>query len=196
MSIPPPIDIPQQLALATKAWGKMRRLASYAAFDGWTLAVLGALSLICGGYGSASALLISFVLIGAGVFEIISVRRLRQLQPTAIPHLAYNQFGLAAALIIYSLFSLIQAHLHGGNSGVSSEVEQALSDAGGSTSDARAQVTSLMDIFYSCLIAFALVWQGGTGLYYLSRRKALQEYLDQTPDWIQQMQRERGEIKL
>jgi hypothetical protein len=193
MSLPPPIDIPQQLSLATRAWAKLRRLAMYAAFDGWTLSVLGALTLVCGGYGSVLGLLMSFVLLGAGIFEIYSVRQLRQLKPSAINHLAYNQMALAGMLVTYSIISMIQSR-HGG--GLSAEIQQSLADAGGAVGDTNDQLSAATDIFYCGLMAFALLVQGGTAMYYFSRRKHLQRYLEETPDWIQQMQRERGEISL
>jgi hypothetical protein len=192
MSLPPPTDIPQQLALASTAWKKLRRLAAYAAFDGWSLITLGTLTLICGGYGSVTGLLISVALLGTGLFEIRSVRALRRLNPSAISHLACNQLVLAAALILYSAISLIQTRQGGG---MPSEIEQALSQAG-STADIHAQLSSAADIFYSLLIAIAILLQGSTALYYFSRQKHLQNYLAQTPDWVQQMQREGGEVSL
>jgi hypothetical protein len=38
--------------------------------------------------------------------------------------------------------------------------------------------------------------QGSTAIYYFSRKKHSRKYLTETPDWIQQMQRERGEVSL
>ena len=137
-------------------------------------------------------LLISFVLLATGSFEIRSVRALRRLNPSSIYHLAYNQLVLAAALILYSAISLIQTR-HGG--GMPSEIEQALSQTG-SGSDIHDQLSSAAEILYSLVIAVAVLVQGSTALYYFSRQKHLQQYLAQTPDWVQQMQREGGEVSL
>ena len=193
MSLPTAVDVPQELAAATARWRKLRRLAAYGAVDGWSLAIFGALTLICGGYGSAAGLMVSFALLGSGIFEIYTVRQLRRLNPSAVIRMASNQLVLAAALILYGLINLFQSR-HGG--GLPAEIQQALAQAGASGGDANDQVSDIMQVFYLILIAFALLVQGGTALYYLSRRKHLQRYLEQTPDWIQQMQRERGEVSL
>jgi hypothetical protein len=193
MSLPPVTDIPQQLQAATNQWAKLRRLAAYAAFDGWSLTVLGTLTLICGGYGTAPGLLVSMALLGTGIFEIQSVGRLRRLNPNAIPHMAYNQLVLAGGLILYAIINIIQAR-HGG-SAMTGELQQALAMTG-SDSAIDDQLTSIMQIFYTALIAIALMVQGGTAIYYFSRQKFMLQYLAQTPDWIQQMQRERGEVSL
>ena len=191
MSLPPSADIPQQLTMASTAWSKLRRLATYAAFDGWTLAILGALTLICGGYGSISGLLLSMALLGTGIFELASVGQLRRLNPSAINRLACNQLVLAGALILYAIVCLMQSR--GGGEVISPEIEQSLAQLGLSTSELNDQLSTVQN---TGLIAVALLVQGGTALYYFSRQKHLLRYLQQTPPWIQQMQRDRGEISL
>jgi hypothetical protein len=193
--LPLPDDVPQQLAAATARWSRLRRAARYATFDAWTLAILGALSLICGGYSSVLGLLISCALLGSAFFELRSVARLRRLDPIALKHLAQNQLALAAALIIYALVSLIQIS-HGG--GIVSAVNQQLNEAGGGSIDSQTQSTviSVLQLMYGLLIAIAVLVQGGTAMFYLSRRKHLQDYLDQTPPWVQHMQRERGAVSV
>jgi hypothetical protein len=194
MTLPASVDIPRELATASAAWKKLRRLAAYAALDGWSLAIFGALTLICGGYGSPSGLLVSLALVGTGIFEIRTARQLRRLAPPAVLQLACNQLVVAAALIAYAMVNLYLNHHSGGAPG---EIEQAIAQmAGGSTSDYHDQVSSAADLVFFGLIAFTLVVQGGTALYYLSRRPHLQRYLQETPPWIQQMQRERGEVSL
>jgi hypothetical protein len=191
MSLPPPVDIQQQLTAANTAWKKLRRLAAYASFDGWTLTLLGALTMICGGYGSPLGLLISFVLLGGGLFELDSVKRLGRLNPKAIVRLACNQLGLAVGLTIYAVVNLIQAR-HGG--GVAGQLQQSIAEA--QLADAGQISSRAVEIFYSGLIGITIVVQGGTALFYLTRQNHLQRYLRETPDWIQQMQRESGHISL
>jgi hypothetical protein len=193
MSLPTGTDIPRELATASTGWRKLRRMAAYAAFDGWCLAIFGACTLVCGGYGSVPGLFVSLSLLATGVFEIRCVMQLRRLNPSAVLQLACNQMVVAAALIGYAAANIFQAH-HGG--GAPSQIEQVFLQLGGSPSDIHEQVTNASDLLYFGLIAFALLVQGGTALYYLSRRPHLQRYLAQTPGWIQQMQRDRGEISL
>jgi hypothetical protein len=191
-SLPPQSDLPQQVAAASIAWGKLRRMAAYANFDGWSLVILGALNLICcSGYGSVTGLMISIAMLGTGMFELSSVRKLRRLNPTAISRLVCNQLILAAVLILYCIVSLVQ-NQH--SSGASPDLDQLLSQLGASAADVRDQLPSLWTILYASVIALTLIIQGGTARYYWSRRKHLSRYIEQTPDWIQQMQRERGEV--
>jgi hypothetical protein len=195
---PPPLatvlpdDVPRQLAAATIGWTKLRRAAAYASFDAWSMAALGLLSLLCGAYSSVSGLFVSAVLLVAAYVEFRGVARLRRLDLTALPHLAYNQLGLAGALIIYGIFSLIQI-AHGG--GLVATVNEQLSAAGSGSAGPEAQemVVEALELMYILLIAFAIFVQGGTALFYLSRRKHLQNYLESTPEWIQQMHREKGQ---
>jgi hypothetical protein len=42
---------------------------------------------------------------------------------------------------------------------------------------------------YASLIAIALVVQGGTALYYVTRRRHVVDYVNATPPWIAAMQR-------
>ena len=199
MSLPPPVDIPQQLASANKAWTKLRRASNYAAFDGWTLTVLGALTLICGGYSSVAGVVIGLILLGTGLFELRCVRQLRRLNSSALRQMAYNQLGLAAVLILYATVSLIQIRMTsaGGQSGgLAADVEQELAEAGASAKDVEDQISTAALILYSGLIAFALLAQGGTAMYYFSRQKHLKQYLQETPDWIQHMQREQMQTGL
>jgi mannose/fructose/N-acetylgalactosamine-specific phosphotransferase system component IIC len=49
-------------------------------------------------------------------------------------------------------------------------------------------------ILYSSLIAVAIFAQGGTALYYFSRQKYLQRYVQETPAWILEMQRAGGPL--
>ena len=193
--VPLPDDVPQQLAAATARWKRLRKAATYASFDAWTLAIIGALSLACGGYSSVLGVMISFALLGSAFFEFRSVGRLRRLDSIALKHLAYNQLALASALILYAIISIIQIS-HGG--GMVSSVNQQLVEAGGGSIDAQTQgtISSVLELMYGLLIVVAVGVQGGTALYYLSRRKYLQEYLDQTPVWVQQMQRERGTVSV
>ena len=44
-------------------------------------------------------------------------------------------------------------------------------------------------VMYGTLAAVAIFVQGGTALYYLSRRRLIEQYLRETPAWIVQAQR-------
>ena len=43
---------------------------------------------------------------------------------------------------------------------------------------------------YGLIIVLSLIFQGGTACYYFTRKRHLQAYLDQTPDWVIQCQQD------
>ncbi len=187
---PLPEDVPRQLAAAKLAWVKLRRMCTFASVDAWTLAILGALSLICGGYGSVSGLFVSAVLIFTAYREFRGVARLRRLDPAAPIYLSQNQLILAAGLIIYAGWNILLVDRGGGMlPALKSQMSELGADLDQQGSDLAPVVLKAM---YFLLIVFAIFVQGGTALYYKSRQKHLQSYLAKTPPWIQQMQRENG----
>ena len=56
-------------------------------------------------------------------------------------------------------------------------------------SDLNQMTSMIYNLVYFALIAIAIGAQGGTALFYLSRQKHLQGYLQHTPTWIVEMQR-------
>ncbi len=187
---PLPEDVPRQLAAAKLAWVKLRRMCTFASFDAWTLAILGAVSLICGGYGSVSGLFVSAVLIFTAYREFRGVARLRRLDPAAPIYLSQNQLIMAAGLIIYAGWNILLVDRGGGMlPALKSQMSELGADLDQQGYDLAPVVLKAM---YFLLIVFAIFVQGGTALYYKSRQKHLQSFLTMTPPWIQQMQRETG----
>jgi hypothetical protein len=152
-----------------------------ASFDAWTIAICAALSLLTG-YDSASGLFISTGLGVVAYVEFSAIKRLRQLIPEAMPQLAYNQFALGGVLIVYAVWSIFGP----GRANIS----EAIDAMGNVDPDVKRQLLDTSTwIIYGALIGVAVFVQGGTGLYYLSREKRVREYVEQTPEWIKQMQK-------
>ena len=155
-----------------------------AKFDGWCLAIFGALTL---GFGFSDPANIAIGL-GLGIMAFIELRgaqQLRQLKPRVLRTLGFNQLALATAIILYALWQLYSS-LHGAGlaaaAGGDPQVAQALQQFDPLFRDISA-------IFYAALIAFALLFQGGLALYYFSRQKVVNEYVQTTPQWIQAVER-------
>jgi len=166
---------------------KIRRAISVAKFDGWTTAIFGGATLLFG--------LVSFswvgLLLGAGMLTVAYVefrgaKRLRHLDPTAPKTLALNQVFFGALLIAYALYSLW---------GVYHDTSPLLEEIKGSREmanlmvDARSLAQMVGLLVYGTLVAVGVFGQGGTALYYLSRRKYIDAYLRDTPTWIVDAQR-------
>jgi hypothetical protein len=188
-SPPPQLDEEhlRQLADARIGIRKIVRAASMARLEGIILAVFAALGLISG-YDDATNVIVSLSLGVIAFVELRGATQLRQLNPAATKTLTWNQVGLGTVLIIYSVKQIISTMSGHG----------ALTDLGSSspelsgmidTQNLSAQVKSISIAFYGVIIAGAILFQGGMALYYRSRRKFLQTYLQQTPAWIIAMQR-------
>jgi hypothetical protein len=173
----------RQLADARSAGRTIRWCIGMASFDAYTLAIFAVISLLTG-YNSLPGLFIGFGLGIVAWVEFRALRDLRLLMPEAVRHLGWNQLGLAGVLIVYGMWNLLGP---GQNT-----ITDAL-NAAGADADMRQQIQGMAQmingLIYGGLIAIAIFVQGGTAIYYLSREKNVRAYVDQTPDWIKQMQK-------
>jgi hypothetical protein len=180
-----PAQVQQQFAAAHLAATKVRRAAGVATGDGWMIAVFGGLTFLFGLSGDLSGLLLGGAMCAIAFIEIEGAKRIRRLDPTVAKRLAYNQLALAAVLICYSLWSLHQAS----TGGLSAELKAHEQELGAMGKEADDIVKLAYRILYFTLIAVAIFAQGGMALYYFSREKYIRRYVEQTPSWILEMQR-------
>lgn len=186
VATPPPAALtPEQLnAIATgqALYKPIRRAVTYARFDGWTVAVFAILTGIC----SITSPLTLMLGIGMGIvawFELREASRLAAGDVRSPKRLAMNQLALAGLLIAYAAVRLFQGT-------DSAEMETIRSQLGGDPAMME-MVESVGELIpklvYGTLIVVAVFVQGGTALFYLSRRKAVEAYVRQTPDWVRAM---------
>jgi len=185
-----PQEIQAQLAAAQIAGKKIRRLANVATIDAWTIALFAAPSFICGLTSGFSGVLLGAAMGVIAYFEFTGAAAVRRLDVTAPRRLAYNQLAFAATLILYALWSIYAARNGGG-------LVAALKQQAGGDADLAQSGVDLSGIYsmvvyglYGTLIAVAVFAQGGTALYYLSREKILKQYVETTPPWVVDMQRQ------
>jgi hypothetical protein len=186
---PPPPQLSeahlQQLAAARLAAKKLRRASSVANFDGWSLGFFAGLTLLFG-ITSVDGWIIGLILASIAYIELRGASRLRLLDPVAPRVLGWNQVALASLLILYSFWRIYQestgkgelASLSGGDPMVAEAVQPY-----------QGMVLQITMLFYVGLIVFAVFAQGGLALYYFTRARTLKYYLEQTPEWILQMQK-------
>jgi len=189
---PPPTvdnaDVPRQLAAAEAAWRPIGRAVRYATFDAWTLAACGVLSLPCMGV-DAAGVVVAILLCVIAVVEFRGAKRLRRLDPAAPHLLAVNQLALTAGIFLYAAWNLYLTRSDRGLMGVL--IAQGL-DQGG-----QGMVDSVRQLIYALYAGLAVVGPAGTAAaawFYSKRTGKLRTYLDTTPPWIVQMQRERGRL--
>jgi hypothetical protein len=171
--------------LARKRLRKVRRAAGVALFNGWSIGVFAVFSLAIGLF-SLTSLLIGAALALVAYNEFVGAKMLRKLDTRAPWRLALGQLGLCAVLITYSLWSIYSLQV-GPN-----PYEAALAAGGqataivGSIEQFQKMVTFAV---YGGLIIGSIVFQGGTGWYYVTRTKHMRAYLSETPAWILALER-------
>ena len=174
----------QQLADAHRRAGKVMAASKVAAFNGWTTAVLAAMTLPFALFGF-SALLISAALGLIACNELRGRKLLRRFDPRGPRLLGFNQLGLLGMIIVYSVWR-IWASLTGPNPyeaqiAATPQLEPLL----GSVAELHVTLTLLV---YVSVIFFSIILQGLTAWYYFSRLGHIRAYRAQTPAWIVQQQ--------
>jgi hypothetical protein len=175
----------QQLATAHQRARKIRRALAVAQFDGWTVAIFAGLTLLFGIF-SPVGLLIGLAMAAVAFFEFRGAAQLRRLDLDAPKRLALNQLFFGSVLLAYAIYALWKVfYTHNPQL---DQVTQSLRDAGVQL-DLRQLERTIALLIYGALAAVAIFGQGGTALYYFTRRKHLESYLRDTPPWILQAQR-------
>jgi len=176
----------QQIAFAQKRATKIRRAVKVARFDGWAAGVFGALTLLGGMFGSPVAFVLGSGMIVVAFIELKAAKRLHQLDATAVKTLAWNQVLFGSLLLAYAAYSLWGVYHD------KSEISQQLAGMPemGALGNDLDQLTRMIGVLiYGVLAAVAIFGQGGTALYYLTRKKYVDAYLRETPAWIIDAQR-------
>jgi hypothetical protein len=185
---PTPAVSPEQLRAL--AWARQRsrrisRAALVAAISGWTLAVFAFLTLL-GGLFSLPSLLLGLGLTVVAFREIKGSKDLRSMDPAAPGRLGVNQLVLAAMILAYAAWGMVQALT------AASPYESYL-QAGGPVAESLAPIDRLHRMatfaFYAVVITVSVVAQGSLAAYYFTRRRHVLAFLRETPAWIVDMLR-------
>lgn len=167
---------------------KVRRAASVAAFSGWTTAVFAALTLL-GGLFSLPAFLLGVGFAVSAAIEIRGAAALRRFESGVVKRLAVNQAALAGMLCAYGAWSIFAALTAPGP-------YAAYLDGGGAMADAVRPIaklqTSVTIVFYLALIVCSLIAQGGAAVYYLTRKRHIDAFVQTTPAWALDMLKAAG----
>ena len=176
-----------EIALAKVRSKKILRAVATAKFDGGITAFFAICCLlsVCMGWEN---LVLGVIFSAVAVNSFRGAKKLKSADITAPGMLAMNQLVLAASIILYSAYSLYQG-LHG-----SSSISGMLGNAGGGGGggDAGIDMADLSRMIYwalyGTLIVGTILAQGLTAIYYITRKKYVQAYKDQTPAWVIQLQ--------
>ncbi len=182
-----PISPEQQreLAEANRRARKVRRAAKVATFNGWSIGIFAALSLPFALF-SVTALVMCLALAGVAYNEFRGRKLLDRFEPCGPRALGWNQLVFMGVLIGYSLWNIYLAE-----TGPSPYAEQlkATPELGSMLGSIDDLYTSVTLAVYGSLIVFSVIFQGLNALYYFTCEKHLHSYLNQTPDWVVNLQR-------
>lgn len=176
---------PEQMQHLLAAGRRAQRIygaAKLAAFNGWTIAVVAGLSLPLVLFGlSLSGLLVEAGLAVVAFNEFRGRRRLLRFDPSATRLLGWNQIALMALLIAYSAWAIHAAWANPNPYEAELRANPELRGMLGSIGNLYLAVTIAV---YGGVILATIGFQGLNAWYYFTRRRYVQEYLDETPPWV------------
>ncbi len=193
-NVAPAALTPEQLAEIARAKQrgvKLQRAVRVATTDAWITAIfaVGAILTSCGGIDQ---LAIGIALAWVAFTSFRGAARLKRFDRSAPGRLAFNQVFLASAIILYAAYELWAI-----SAGKSALLQALAGNASyGGLGDMGQAVDSIRDLIiwalkatYILLMLGTIVGQGLTAMYYRSRLQILEDYLDQTPQWVVDLQK-------
>ncbi len=179
------------MALAADRAIPVRNAARVATFNAWVTGIIAAMS--------APFALFSVVgfLVAAGLCfvawnEFRGRRRLLEFDPAAATILAWNQLAFLTLIVTYCLWA-IYANLAGDNPLLKELAANPDLKAIGIDNDfvtSGGQLFKLFIVgFYGLVILLSVIFQGANAIYYATRRKYIQTYISETPDWVRDLHR-------
>jgi hypothetical protein len=178
----------RELADAKLRFKKFRTAARVAAFNGWTIGVIAALSApfalfsVAGLVMAAGFTVIAFI-------EFRGRRRLLQYDPSAATLLGWNQIGLLTLIVVYCLWQLWTGLSGPSPLAAELEAQPELGEALGSLDEVDSLYRSVVIAFYGLVVALTVVVQGLNAVYYFTRRKHVAACLRDTPGWVLDLER-------
>ena len=182
----------EQLASAKLRGRKVRKACGVATFNGCTLAVFAGLSGLMALVGAMFGELDIIGLgLGAGLAllawgEFRGRAMLRRFEVYGCHALGWNQLILMSMVIVYAAWMLAAALWGPGPYDEAMAHESMLTGPLGSINELYRIISMAI---YGGLIAGTLIFQGLNSLYYFTRRKHVEAYLSETPQWVVELQR-------
>jgi len=177
-----------ELALANERAKKVRKAAGVATFNGWATGIFAALSAPFALFSIAGFL----ITVGLSVIaynEFQGRKRLLRFDPSAPVLLGWNQVGLMTLIIVYCLWMLFVSCASAGPFAAQVETNPELADAAGSLNQFDQLYKGIAAIVYGTVIVLTVIFQGLNALYYFTRCKHVKAYVQETPEWVLDIQR-------
>jgi hypothetical protein len=175
----------EQIAKARLLGKKVRRAQSVANFSAWTTAIFATASIVFS-LTSLWGMVLGIGMAIVSFYEFRGAGELRRLDVTAPKRLAINQAAFGIMLFAYGAVCLVtnlntpsdlQAQI-----GNDPQIQQMLGDVTG-------MYKTITIAIYASIMFAAILGPGLTAVYYYTRKKYIEEYVKQTPQWILDLQR-------
>lgn len=182
----------RELVAARDRASSIRKAGRVAAFNGWTTGLCAACSLMFLVF-DRSPLAIA-IAVGLSIItfnEFRGRKRLLNFDPAAATMLGWNQLGLLAMIVAYCLWQL-----HTSNSaeaagaltaGLDSASARELRAMTGGFQLEKLYRTATLALCWG-VIALSVVFQGGNAIYYFTRRRHVEDFIAETPQWVRDVQ--------
>jgi len=174
-----------ELTLAKTRGKAIRKAANVASFNGWVTAVIAALSAPFAPF-SIVGFLVTCGLAVVAYNEFRGRKRLLSLDPSAATLLGWNQLGFLAMISAYCAWMLF-ANIDSFSSQLQANPE--LQEALGSLDEFEDLYRLVVVGLYGTVFVLSVIFQGLNALYYFTRRKYINAYLQETPAWVQEIER-------
>ena len=162
---------------------KIRKAAGVAAFNGWATTVFAAISAPFALFSVSGAI----VTIGLSVVaynEFCGRKRLMQFDSSAASLLGWNQLGFLGLIVVYCIWMLIVGFSSEGPFAAEIRAKPELAVAIDNIEQFDQVYLILMVAVYATVMVLSVIFQRLNSLYYFSRRKHIERYVNETPDWV------------
>jgi hypothetical protein len=191
---PPKTDEPltsehyQELAVARERAKKIRKAAGVAALNGWSIGIFAALSAPFA-LLSVSGFLVCLALTVVAYNEFRGRKGLLRFDPSAATRLGLNQLCLVGLITLYCLWMIYVGLTTSSPLLDELKAQPDVADALGSLGGFDELYKQLLIALYGGVIVMSAIFQGLNALYYFSRRKYVEAYVEETPAWVIELQR-------
>lgn len=177
-----------EVATAHERARKIRNAAAVAAFNGWMTGIFAACSAPFAIFSLASCLVTAGLSVVA-YNEFRGRKRLLQFDRNAPTFLGWNQVGFVALIIAYCIWMLVVGLTADGPFAAELKAKPELSAVIDSVDGIDQLYRVLIVAVYGTVIVLSGVFQGLNALYYFTRRKYVTAYVQNTPEWVLDLQR-------
>jgi hypothetical protein len=188
---PAPLDETHFLMIRRAVFRRkiVRSAARAAAWDAGITLAIGLLGLMLSlAWWSWLGILVTVGICAIGCVGLVARRLMSDAKPSAARILAVNQLAFMTLILLYCVIQMLTFSPAAARAALlSPEVVSQLRDLPGmdqALADIERSAPTMVYGFYSLVILLSVCAQGGMALYYVTRRRHVEAFRRETPEWI------------